>query len=270
MNAVLYDVALTAYIAATGTAIGSLLSRRTGLGRATTFLTRAGWICHTAALAVRGAELGRVPLGTVPEVVSVVIWAAVLLELWAERRFGMPALAAFVLPVALMLGLALPTELRALALSPGVRNAWIWAHVVLALVGLAALVLNFAGAMMYLLQERQLRGKHPGALYYRLPSLDTLDRLSVRTLSFGFPFLTAGLLLGVVWAGTSWGGLRAGDPLAVLSPVAWVVYAATLSGRMTGRWRARRAAYFAVAGFCVLLVTLGAGMLLHGYHGSYG
>ena len=268
MNAVLYDVALTAYIAATGTAIGSLLSRRDGLGRATTLLTRAGWVCHTAALAVRGAELGRVPLTTVPEVVSVMIWAAVLFELWAERRFRMPALAAFVLPVVLMLGLALPTELRALALSPGLRNAWIWAHVVLSLVGLAALVLNFAGAVMYLLQERQLKRKTPGSLYYRLPSLETLDRLSVRTLSIGFPFLTAGLLLGVVWAGTAWGGVRAGDPLAVLSPVAWVVYAATLSGRMTGRWRARRAAYFAVAGFCVLMVTLGAGMLLQGYHGS--
>jgi cytochrome c-type biogenesis protein CcsB len=268
MNAVLYDVALTAYIAATGTAIGSLLSRREGLGRATTLLTWAGWVCHTAALAVRGAELGRVPLTTVPEVVSVVIWAAVLFELWAEWRSRMPALAAFVLPVVLMLGLALPTGLRVLALSPGLRNAWIWAHVVLALVGLVALVLNFAGAVMYLLQERQLRGKHPGSLYYRLPSLETLDRLSVRTLSFGFPFLTAGLLLGVVWAGSAWGGLSTGDPMAVLSAVAWVVYAATLAGRLTGRWRARRAAYFAVAGFCVLLVTLGAGMLLHGYHGS--
>jgi cytochrome c-type biogenesis protein CcsB len=268
MNAVLYDVALTAYIAATGTAIGSLLSRQPGLGRATTVITWVGWVCHTAALAVRGAELGRVPVATVPEVVSVVIWGAVLLELWAERRFRMPALAAFVLPVVLMLGLALPTELRALARSPGLRNAWIWAHVVLALIGLAALVLNFAGAVMYLLQERQLKRKHPGSLYYRLPSLETLDRLSVRTLSIGFPFLTAGLLLGVVWAGTAWGGLRAGDPLAALSPVAWVVYATTLSGRISGRWHARRAAYFAVAGFCVLMVTLGAGMLLQGYHGS--
>jgi cytochrome c-type biogenesis protein CcsB len=261
-------VALTAYIAATATAIGALVSRREGLGHATRLLTWAGWLCHTVALAVRGVELGRVPLATVAEVVSVVIWAAVLLELWAERRFDMPALAAFVLPVVLMLGLALPTGLRLLVLAPGLRNAWIWAHVVLALIGLAALVLNFAVAVMYLLQERQLKGKQPGALYYRLPSLEALDGLSVRTLTLGFPFLTAGLLLGAVWAGTAWGGLRAGDPVAVLSPVAWVVYAATLSGRMTGRWRARRAAYFAVTGFCVLLVTLGAGMLLHGYHRS--
>lgn len=268
MNAILYDVALTAYIVATVTAIGGLVSRRHGLVRLTRLVAQSGWICHTVALAVRGVELERIPLATVPEVVSVVIWGAVLLALWAERRFRAPALAAFVLPVVLLLGLILPTELRALAPAPGLRNAWTWAHVVLALIGLSALVLNFAGALMYLLQERQLKGKQPGSLYYRLPALETLDRLSVRALTVGFPFLTAGLLLGVASAPAAWGGILAGDPLAVLSSVAWLVYAIMLSGRMTGRWRARRAACVTVAGFCLLLVTLGAGMMLQGYHGS--
>ena len=46
------------------------------------------------------------------------------------------------------------------------------------------------------------------------------------------------------------------------------IFVATLSGRAVGRWRGRRAAYFAIAGFCVLLATLGAGALFHGRHGS--
>lgn len=267
LNPVLFDVALTAYMAATATAVASLLSRREPWTRATAVLTRAGWLCHTVAIAVRGVELGRVPLGTVPEVVSALIWAAVLLELWAARRFQVEALGAFVLPVVLVLGLTLPTELRTLVLDGRTRSAWIWAHVVLALVGLAALCLNFAAALMYLLQERQLKGKHPGSLYYGLPSLETLDRLGARALILGFPFLTAALVLGAMWARTAWGGATF-DPLAVFSPLAWMVYAATLAARLSGRWRGRRAAYFAVAGFCVLLLTLGAGLLLQGRHAS--
>jgi hypothetical protein len=39
----------------------------------------------------------------------------------------------------------------------------------LALVGLAALVVNFAGALMYLLQERQLKAKRPGTWYSHEP-----------------------------------------------------------------------------------------------------
>jgi ABC-type transport system involved in cytochrome c biogenesis permease subunit len=84
----------------------------------------------------------------------------------------------------------------------------------------------------------------------------------------GFPFLTVGLLLGLVQAGRSWASLLGGDPLALFSLVMWLVYAATLSGRAVGRWRGRRAAYFAIAGFCVLLATLGAGAFFHGRHGS--
>src|SRR6058998_3771521 len=74
---------------------------------------------------------------------------------------------------------------------------------------------------MYLLQERQLRAKRPGALYYTLPALATLDRLTYRTLALGFPFLTTGLLLGVIWAGAAWGSVFTFDPLALSSYVAW-------------------------------------------------
>jgi ABC-type uncharacterized transport system permease subunit len=48
----------------------------------------------------------------------------------------------------------------------------------------------------------------------------------------------------------------------------WAVYAATLAGRTLGSWKGRRGAYFAIAGFCTLLLTLGAGVLLQGRHGS--
>jgi ABC-type uncharacterized transport system permease subunit len=268
VNAVLYDVALTAYIVATAASLAYLVGRREGFWRLGVLMTQAGWVCHTAALIVRGVELGRPPLLTVPEAVSVVIWAAVVLELWAERQYQVKVLGAFVLPVVLMLGLALPTGLRGFVLGPGIRSAWVWIHVVLALLGLGALVLNFAGAVMYVLQERQLKGRRPGPVFYRLPPLETLDRLTYRTLTLGFPFLTAGLLLGALWAGASSGRVSVVDPLTVISVLMWIVYAVTLSGRAVGVWRGRRAAYFAILGFCVLLLSLGAGVLFHGRHGA--
>ena len=231
-------------------------------------LTQTGWVCHTVALVARGIEFGRLPFVNLPEVVSVVIWVAVLLELWAERQYRIKVLGAFVLPVVLVLGLGLPTGLRAFVLGPDTRSAWIWIHVVLALLGLAALVLNFAGAVMYLLQERQLKVKRPGALYYRLPPLQTLDRLTYRALTLGFPFLTASLLLGVLWTSATSGRLLNPDPLTLVSVVMWVAYAVTLSGRAAGFWRGRRAAYFAIIGFCALLLGLGASAVFHGRHGA--
>ncbi len=147
-------------------------------------------------------------------------------------------------------------------------GAWLWVHIGLALIGIAAFVLNFAGALMYLLQERQLRAKRTGTLYYRLPDLETLDRMTYRTLALGFPFLTTGILLGVLWAGPAWGSVFTLDPLALLSVVAWAIYAGTLAGRAAGGWHGRRAAYCAIVGFAALVLTLGAGLFLPGRHGS--
>jgi ABC-type transport system involved in cytochrome c biogenesis permease subunit len=243
VNEVLFDVALTAYILAAAASIGSLLGRRDQLGWIALLLIQAGWACHTVAVILRGVELRRLPFMTIPEVISLVIWAVVLFDLWAERRDRVRALSAFVLPVVLVLGLAL------------------------ILIGLAALVVNFGGAIMYLLQERQLKAKRAGTVYHRLPALETLDRLTVATLTAGFPFLTVGLLLGVLAARRAWGSLLPSDPLALFSLLMWVVYAVILVGRAMGHWRGRRAAYFSIAGFCVLLATLSAGAFLSGRHG---
>jgi ABC-type transport system involved in cytochrome c biogenesis permease subunit len=80
--------------------------------------------------------------------------------------------------------------------------------------------------------------------------------------------MTTGLILGVLWAGTAWGSVFTFDPLALSSYVAWTVYAATLAGRAAGGWHGRRAAYFAIVGFAVLMLTLGAGLFLPGKHGG--
>lgn len=88
MNAVLFDVALTAYILAAAAALASLVWRRDDLSRVARLLTQGGWVCHTAAIVLRGVELGRAPVLTLAEVVSVVIWLAVFLDLWVERRYG--------------------------------------------------------------------------------------------------------------------------------------------------------------------------------------
>ena len=126
-------------------------------------------------------------------------------------------LGAFALPVILLLGIkGMATRVGPDTIGPALASAWIWVHIALALIGIAAFVLNFAGAIMYLLQEHQLKARRPGTFYYRLPDLETLDRLTYRTLVLGFPFLTVALLLGAVWARSAWGSVLTFDPARAL------------------------------------------------------
>jgi cytochrome c-type biogenesis protein CcsB len=268
MQGTLFHFAVIGYVFATGLALAHLIQRHEFTHRLASLVTMAAWAAHTVALVVRAVEVGGPPVGSLPEAVSVAVWVIVLLEMLAERQYGVRVLGAFVMPIVVVLGLK-ASAARPDTLGPALGSAWIWVHVALALVGIAAFVLNFAGAVMYLLQERQLKGRRPaGAFYYRLPDLETLDRLTYRTLALGFPFLTTGLILGALWAGAAWGSVFTFDPLAFFSLVMWVIYAGTLAGRAVGGWHGRRAAYFAIAGFAALVVTLGAGFFLPGRHGT--
>ena len=268
MHPTLLSLAIIAYVAATGLSLAYLVQREEWIHRLASLATIGGWLLHTGALLARGLQLGRPPLASLPEAVSVAVWVVVLLALWVERQTGVKVLSAFVLPVVLMFSVKASTTRSLPGLEPALGGAWLWVHIGLTLIGIAAFVLNFAGALMYLLQEHQLRLKRPGTLYYRLPALETLDRLTYRTLALGFPFLTIGILLGVLWAGPAWGSVLTFDPLALLSVVAWTIYAGTLAGRTAAGWHGRRAAYFAIVGFAALVLTLGAGLFLPGRHGS--
>lgn len=269
MYTVAVNLAVLGYVCATGLALAHLIQREEIVYRLASLAALAGWACHSVALVLLGAETGRPPVANLAEAVSVAVWAVVLVTLWLERQYGIKVLGAFVFPVVLMLSVS--TVVRPFTLvqmNRALSSAWLWVHILLALAGITAFVLNFAGALMYLLQERQLKAKRPGAFYYRLPALETLDRLTYRMLALGFPFLTIGIILGALWARTAWGTVFTFDPLATLSFVAWAIYAATLAGRAAAGWHGRRAAYFSIVGFAALVLTLGAGLFLPGRHGS--
>src|SRR5437764_4736600 len=179
MHPYLQNIAIIAYVCAMGLALAHLVQRQAYVHRLAVLATLVGWIVHTLALVVLAIEIGGPPLGTLPNAVSVVVWVVVLLEMLVERQSGVTVLGAFVMPVVVVLSLK-SSVARPVTLAPALGNAWIWIHIALALVGIAAFVLNFAGAIMYLLQERQIRHKRPGRFYHRLPPLETLDRWTYR------------------------------------------------------------------------------------------
>jgi len=260
----LTDLALVGYLWAAVLALVAL--RRPGGNPVPARLAAwLAWGVHTLALVLLAVTYGRAPVGGLHEALSALVWAVVAWHLWMERRFRVAALGAFVLPVAAVLGLAaaaMPGSLLAFRSSPEV--GWLWVHGLLLLFGFGAFALNFAGGLMYLLQERQLKSRRPGPVSLRLPSLELLDRLTFQALVLGFPFLTFGLLLGVL-AAAAGEGLRLG-PTQGLSLLTWGIYAATLYVRLVRGWRGRRAAYFAIAGFVAVVVTLSVGLALPSRH----
>ena len=100
-----------------------------------------------------------------------------------------------------------------------------------------------------------------------LPSADNLDRITYKTICLAFPLLTLMIASGAYWANQTWGSYWSWDPKETWAAITWLVYAGYLHMRITRGWRGRRAAYFAILGFAVVMFTFfGVTYLLPGLH----
>jgi len=104
----------------------------------------------------------------------------------------------------------------------------------------------------------------------RLNLLESLDNLSYRTISFGFPLLTIGIIAGAVWANEAWGSYWSWDPKETWALITWLVFASYLHARITKSWQGRKPAIIASLGFIVVWICyLGVNFLGKGLH-TYG
>jgi cytochrome c-type biogenesis protein CcsB len=100
-----------------------------------------------------------------------------------------------------------------------------------------------------------------------LPSADELDRITYKTIAIAFPLLTLMIAAGAYWANRTWGSYWSWDPKETWAAITWLVYAGYLHMRITRGWRGRRAAYFAILGFAIVMFTFfGVTYLLPGLH----
>jgi cytochrome c-type biogenesis protein CcsB len=119
----------------------------------------------------------------------------------------------------------------------------------------------FASLLYFMLYWRR------AALEQLLPSTEVLDRVTYQTIAVAFPLLTLMIAAGAYWANRTWGSYWSWDPKETWAAITWLVYAGYLHMRITRGWRGRRAAYFAILGFAVVMFTFfGVTYLQHGMH----
>lgn len=223
---------------------------------------------HTTSLAFRIGHAGLKGLASLPEQLSAISWFVVLVYLLLSRRRPLAVIGALVSPFGLLAVTSVYVfEVGPLPLPAQPRTVWLPIHIGPVLLGYAILVLASFLSFAYLLQEYQLKGRRHGALFRRLPALETLDELNHRFVGWGFLLFTLGILAGSVLAQRTWGALWSWEPVQVWSVVTWFVYAALLQARSVG-WRGRRAARLTIASFVLLVASfITVNLLFPGRHG---
>ena len=256
MHVALLRLALGLYSVGLAHSVLTALNKKQTFFRPALFAVIAGFVLQVASIVIEATEVHSLPLNGF----SLFGALATLGFLIVHLKYRVASLSVFAFPLIFVM-----TFIANLVYDPSssipqsLRSHWIYVHIPMVFLGYAALFIAFAAAIMYLIQERALKSKHPVRFYNWLPSLEICDDLAYRSLAIGFPLITLGIISGALWAEGA-GVVWERDPKVLFSFLTWFVYLLLIFYRLIAGWRGRKAAYLYIVGFVGVLVTfLGVG-----------
>ena len=204
----------------------------------------AATLLNLSASLARGVSSGHLPFSNMFETMMTLgacMFPFFLLSEWGFRsRTGwieMVLAAVIVFPSCFIFS----DEVR--ALPPALRSPLFGPHVVTYLLAYAAM----AKAMILSLLSL---AKRKGAGW------EPIEAVAHRMTGVGFPLLTAGLLLGAVWAKQAWGDYWAWDPKEVWSLNTWIAYLIYFHLRAATGGKSRWCDVLNIAAFACVVITL--------------
>ncbi|OEC45211.1 cytochrome C assembly protein [Pseudomonas sp. 1D4] len=183
-------------------------------------------------------------------------------SLIAAAVIGLTLLACSRMPVENLLLLLYPlgalTVLLAMFVPSGTvqpidEEPGILAHILLSILAYGMLTIAVFQSLLLLLQDYQLKHKHPSGLIRNFPALQTMESLLFGFLWAGWCLLSLSLISGWLFVENLFAQHLAHK--TVLSCFAWVVFAVLLWGRHQLGWRGHKAIRWTLAGFCLLMLA---------------
>ena len=251
--------------AAAGVAYAIHFARRQpSAGRTATTLLLFGVMTHTFVIGMQTMEVRHVPFANPSRAVSTFVWLLTLSYLYVELTTDERAMGVFILPVIIGLQL-IPVLYPGYEKSdPVLDSGWFWVHVASLLFAYASFAMAGILGLTYMLQFKEIKKKHLGYFYTRLPSLQILDVMNSRAVTVGWLFLTIGVIVGVVWASQArvvspndpnLKAMSLDDPKILMALLTWAVYSFAVFARQTLGWTGRRAAWLSALGFAIVLLN---------------
>ncbi len=235
--------------------------RNPAVGRSATTLLVAGALAHTFVIGMQTMEAGHVPIAGTTSAISTFVWLLALAYLYTEMTTDERAMGVFILPLLVALQAIPAMQPGTEARSPVLQGPLFGIHVSSLLFAYASFALAGVIGITYVLLFKEIKAKHLGFFYARLPSLQTLDGMNQRAIMIGWIFLTVGIVAGAIWASTYAGAdprvqaMSLQDPKIFVSFLCWAVYSFELFAARRIGWGGRRTAYLSALGFAIVLLN---------------
>lgn len=232
-----------------------LYSNRPLIGHGATALLALGMLTHYLVLLERSRWIHAVPYQDLYGSMSLFGWLLALTYLGLELYHRQRSVGAFVLPFVLVYFLAAHLIHPRVPLPAPARGSTFAFHVTLSVLAYAAFALSFVLSLMFLAEERLLRGHKMGTVVWRFPSLELLERMSRSSVLVGLVAMVIGTLLGFLWVDRLTGGVWRYDWKYVVTLLVVALYAAYLLIARRAAWRGARASMLCIFNFVLVILS---------------
>ncbi len=224
-------------------------SRNGYVGVGSLVVTILATLVLTLSLVVRYINVGHIPYVQLYETYLFVAWSIALIAVIADLsvKSRLPSTIANIIAGLILVYIwQWPDVSReGSPLVPALDSPWLDVHIATAFLSYAGFAISAGASIIYLVKRNP-----------------KVDELSYKLVTFAFPLLGMGILLGAVWANEAWGRYWGWDPKETAALVTWLVYAGYLHARLVMGWKGVRANIFNLIGFfCVVFTWLGLNLV---------
>ena len=255
-------VPLAFYLAAAVAYAIHFARRDARMGRIATGVLAGAVLAHTFLIGMQTVQAGHAPLVGTTAAISAFVWLLGLAYLYVELTTDERAMGMFVAVLLAVLDVIPALDPTVVPRPPVLRSPLFTIHVVSLLFAYASFALACVLGVTYVLLFKEIKAKHLGFFYARLPSLQVLDVMNGRVLTIGWVFLTLGLMVGGIWATQVQASpdpraqaMSLADPKILVALVSWCVYSFALYARRAIGWSGRRAAWLSAIAFAIVLLN---------------
>jgi ABC-type transport system involved in cytochrome c biogenesis permease subunit len=253
---------LLLYAAAAAAYVAHFAWRDSRVGRLATALLGGGVLAHTFLIGMQTVQAGHAPLVGTSAAISAFVWLLGLAYLYVELTSEERSMGVFVALLLVTLAVIPALNPAVNPRPPVLRSPLFTVHVLSMLFAYASFALACGLGVTYVLLFKEIKAKHLGFFYTRLPSLQSLDVMNGRAVTVGWIFLTLGVVVGGIWATQVQSSpdpraqaMSVADPKILIALVCWGVYSFALFARRAIGWSGRRAAYLSAIGFVIVLLN---------------
>lgn len=214
-------------------------------------------LLHGLYIGLRTAEFSHPPITSLFEILSLIAFTISLVYAYIELRTKNNATGYFILMLPFFFQTVSSLFIKELTEVPLIlRSNLLGFHVTSALLGYAALTISAVYGFLYIMLYHDIKSSQFGLIYKRLPTLETLERMSFTATLFGFLLLTVAIAVGLLWLPSLAGEIPYTDPKLLGTGVIWLIYAAGLTAKRVVGWHGRKIMILSMFGFAIAMFSM--------------